>query len=78
MMFIITSTIRVVNILDGRTFRGQVKYTVQSIPSSRRLVVEWREDSADITRILLTTVADPLARQGAKMSDTITLCTKFF
>ena len=30
----------------------------------------------DVTRILLTTVADPLAQQGAKMSDTITLCTR--
>ena len=36
----------------------------------------WREDPGDITRILLTTVADSLARQGAKMGDTITLCTR--
>ena len=36
----------------------------------------WREDSGDITRILLTAIADPLARQDARMSDTITLCTR--
>jgi hypothetical protein len=36
-MFIITS-IRVVNILDGRTFCHPVKYTVHSNPSGRRLV----------------------------------------
>ena len=35
-----------------------------------------REDSDDITRILLTAVADPLARQSAEMSNTIILCTK--
>ena len=34
------------------------------------------EDSVDVTRILLTAVADPLARQGAEMSDTIILCTR--
>ena len=36
----------------------------------------WREDLGDITRILLTVVTDSLALQGAKMSDTITLCTR--
>ena len=30
----------------------------------------------DVIRILLTVVADPLTRQGAEMSDTITLCTR--
>ena len=30
----------------------------------------------DITMIILTVVADSLARQGAKMGDTIALCTR--
>ena len=46
------------------------------LANTRTALQAWREDSGDITRILLTMVADPLARQGAKMSDTITLCTR--
>ena len=33
-------------------------------------------NSGDVTRILLTAVADPLAQQGTEMRDTITLCTR--
>ena len=49
---------------------------ILALANTRIALRAWREDSDDITRILLTTVADPLARQGAKMSDTITLCTR--
>ena len=34
------------------------------------------EDSGGITRLLLAIIADSLARQGARMSDTITLHTR--
>ena len=36
----------------------------------------WRENPGDITRILLVAIADSLARQGAKMGDTIALYTR--
>ena len=49
---------------------------ILALANTRTALRAWREDSGDITRILLTTVADPLARQGAKMSDTIDLCTR--
>ena len=55
--------------------RGRCPH-ILALANTRTAQRSWREDSGDITRILLTTVADPLARQGAKMSDTITLCTR--
>ena len=36
----------------------------------------WWEDAGDITRLLLAATADSFARQGAIMSDTITLHTR--
>ena len=55
--------------------RGRCPH-ILALANTRIALRAWREDSGDITRILLTTVADPLARQGAKMSDTITLCIR--
>ena len=55
--------------------RGRCPH-ILALANTRTALQSWREDSGDITRILLTAVADPLARQGAKMSDTITLCTR--
>jgi len=49
---------------------------ILALANTRTALRAWREDSGDITRILLTAVPDPLAQQGAKMSDTITLCTR--
>ena len=49
---------------------------ILALANTRIALRAWREDLADITRILLTAVADSLARQGAKMGDTITLCTR--
>ena len=49
---------------------------ILALANTRTALRAWREDPGDITRILLTTVADSLARQGAKMGDTITLCTR--
>jgi len=49
---------------------------ILALANTRTTLRIWREDSGDITRILLTAIADPLARQGARMSDTITLCTR--
>ena len=49
---------------------------ILALANTRTALRAWREDRGDITRILLTAIADPLARQGAKMSDTITLCTR--
>ena len=43
---------------------------------TRTALRAWREDPGDITRILLTAVDDSLARQGAKMRDTIALCIR--
>ena len=36
----------------------------------------WKENSGDITRILLTVKAGLLAQRDAKMSDTVTLYTR--
>jgi len=55
--------------------RGRCPH-ILALANTRTALRAWREDSGDITRILLTAVADPLARQGTKMSDTITLCTR--
>ena len=49
---------------------------ILALANTRTALRSGREGSGNITRILLTAVADPLARQGAKMSDTITLCTR--
>ena len=49
---------------------------ILALANTRTALRSWWENSGDVTRILLTAVADPLARQGAKMSDTITLCTR--
>ena len=49
---------------------------ILALANTRIVLRAWREDLGDITRILLTIVADSLARQGAKMGDTITLCTR--
>ena len=49
---------------------------ILALANTRTSLQAWREDSGDITRILLTVIADPLARQGARMGDTITLCTR--
>ena len=55
--------------------RGRCPH-ILALTNTRIALRAWREDLGDITRILLTAVADPLARQGARMSDTITLCTR--
>ena len=55
--------------------RGRCPH-ILALANTRIALQAWREDSGDITRILLTVVADPLARQGARMSNTITLCTR--
>ena len=49
---------------------------ILALANTRTTLRAWRKDLGDITRILLTAVVDPLARQGAKMGDTITLCTR--
>ena len=49
---------------------------ILALANTRTALRAWWEDIGDITRLLLAAVADPLARQGARMSDTITLCTR--
>ena len=55
--------------------RGRCPH-ILALAKTRIALRSWREDSCDITRSLLTAVADPIAQQSAKMSDTITLCTR--
>ena len=55
--------------------RGRCPY-ILALANTRTSLRAWRVDSGDITRILPTAIADPLARQSATMSDTITLCTR--
>ena len=55
--------------------RGRCPH-ILALANTRTALRVWREDSVDFTRILLTAIADPLAQQGARMSDTITLCTR--
>ena len=55
--------------------RGRCPH-ILALANTRIALLAWREDSGDITRILLAAVADPLARQGARMRDTVTLCTR--
>ena len=52
--------------------RGRCPH-ILALANTRTALRAWREDSGDITTILLTAIVDPLARQGARMSDTITL-----
>ena len=64
--------------LDGHLMkqtRGRCPH-ILALANTRIALRAWREDLADITRILLTAVADSLAQQGARMGDTITLCTR--
>ena len=49
---------------------------ILALANTRTALRAWREDPGDITRILLIVVVDSLARQDAKMGDTITLCTR--
>ena len=49
---------------------------ILALVNTRTSLRAWREDLGDIIRILLTTMAGLLAQQGAKMGDTITLCTR--
>ena len=64
--------------LDGHLMEQTREWCphILALANTRTALRTQREDSGDITRILLTAVADPLARQGAKMSDTITLCIR--
>ena len=54
--------------------RGRCPH-ILALANTRIALRAWREDSGGITRLLLAAIADPLARQGARMSDTITLYT---
>jgi hypothetical protein len=49
---------------------------ILAFANTRTALRAWRENPGDITRILLAAVADSLARQGAKMGDTIALYTR--
>ena len=49
---------------------------ILALANTRISLRAWREDLGDITRILLTAMAGLLAQWGARMSDTITLCTR--
>ena len=44
--------------------------------NTRTALWAWREDSGNITRILLTTMAGLLAQRGIRISDIIALCTR--
>ena len=55
--------------------RGRCPH-ILALANTRTALQAWREDSGGITRLLLAAIADSLARQGARMSDTTTLCTR--
>ena len=55
--------------------RGKCPH-ILALANTRIALRAWREDSGGITRLLLVAIADPLARQGTRMSDTITLYTR--
>ena len=55
--------------------RGRCPH-ILALTNTRTALRAWREDSGDITRILLTAMAGLLAQQGARISDAITLCTR--
>ena len=54
--------------------RGRCPH-ILALANTRTALRAWREDSGGITRLLLAAIADPLARQDARMSDTVTLYT---
>ena len=55
--------------------RGRCPH-ILALARTRTALRAWREDSGGITRLLLVAMADSLAQQGARMSDTITLYTR--
>ena len=55
--------------------RGRCPH-ILGLANIRTALRVWREDSGDVTRILVAAVSDPLTRQGARMSDTIALYTR--
>ena len=55
--------------------RGRCPH-ILALANTRTALQAWREDSGGITRLLLAAITDSLAKQGARMSDTITLCTR--
>ena len=55
--------------------RGRCPH-ILALANTRTALRSWWENSGDVIGIFLTAVANPLARQGAKTSDTITLCTR--
>ena len=55
--------------------RGRCPH-ILALANTRTALRARREDSSDITRILLIAMAGLLAQWGARMSDTITLCTR--
>ena len=55
--------------------RGRCPH-ILALANTRTALRAWTEDPGDVTRVLLTAVVDSLTWQGAKMSDTITLCTR--
>ena len=55
--------------------RGRCPH-ILALANTRTALRAWREDLGGITRLLLAAIADSLARQGARMSDTITLYTR--
>ena len=59
----------------GEQTRGRCPH-ILALANTRTALRAWREDLGDITRILLTAMAGLLAQWGARISDTITLCTR--
>ena len=55
--------------------RGRCPH-ILALANTRTSLQAWREDSGDITRILLITMAGLLAQRGSRISDTITPCTR--
>ena len=55
--------------------RGKCPH-ILALANTRTALRAWRENSGGFTRLLLAAIADSLARQGARMSDAITLCTR--
>ena len=52
--------------------RGKCPH-ILALANTRTALRAWREDSGGITKLLLAAIADPLAQQDARMSDTIAL-----
>ena len=55
--------------------RGRYPH-ILAFANTRIALRAWKQDSSDIKRILLTAIAGLLAQRGARISDTITLCTR--